>query len=247
MPERGRNRGGGGFILNSNSIDDRKDLYLMQRLLEKNDTDSYMADAQRKAVLAFEEQYANDDVENIRVFTQDGRVLIQGRGGKGRVMGRYTAEFAYKHPETLMEAHKQGVSTHNHPGDTHDSIATRVGQTFSAKDIVDAITNNYAATRVRTSNYIFSIQRPVDGWPSSKGINNEITKTYHTAFKKYVFEHTGSRPYIDKNGNLQMTKKIRNLFKEKPELEARLWATATNAGVKAVADKYGLKYRRRKA
>lgn len=128
----------------------------------------------------------NKDFETGVVFDKDGNILVDKRGSARHV--------AFTKDECARM--KDAILTHNHPGGWKfdENRLGRVGNSFSADDIVMAIAYDLEEIRAVTPLYTFSMKRPKDGW----GINwKEARKSFASA-KSSVDKYMNA--YFDKVG-----------------------------------------------
>lgn len=160
-----------------------------------------------------ESSIRNRPYENGRSIDSNGRVVYSSAGSKHGVrIGNRT----------------NNVTTHNHPNDQFknpNSIAGKIGQSFSGTDIANAITANSAGTRVTTPGYTFNIDRPKSGWPKVRA--SAVKSTYTKELRKFLNQNMG---YAASG----------------PDQHDRAWAMANHKAAQAVAKKYGLNYTRKK-
>ena len=112
----------------------------------------------------------NKDFETGVVFDKEGNILVDKRGSSRHVA--FTKDECAKIKDAIL--------THNHPGGWKfaEGKLGRVGNSFSADDIVMAIAYDLEEIRAVTPLYTFSLKRPKEGW----GINwKEARKAYGSA------------------------------------------------------------------
>lgn len=123
-----------------------------------------------KAVESVEKEIRmNAKFETSVVFDRNGRKLLE-KHGQSRLVA-FTAEECRNMKDAIM--------THNHPSGWAypEKSIMRIGNSFSAEDILMAIGNNVSETRAVTPNYTFSLKRPANGWGISvKEVRKEIDR-----------------------------------------------------------------------
>lgn len=125
----------------------------------KNDINSGLTAAQRRAVTEWEDKNRNYKTEHTIVVDRNGTVNPRGP----LQVGSGTGNRARVNPFKLVP---DGVVTHNHPSNGV-GIAGRVGVPFSGADVKLAMKYNLNEIRAVTPNYTYSVRRPTGGWSGS--------------------------------------------------------------------------------
>lgn len=128
----------------------------------------------------------NKDFETGVVFDKNGNILVDKRGSARHV--------AFTKDECAKM--KDAIITHNHPGgwEFAENRLGRVGNSFSADDIVMAIAYDLEEIRAVTPLYTFSMKRPKDGWR----INWKEARKAYASMKNSVDKYMNV--YFDKVG-----------------------------------------------
>lgn len=98
----------------------------------------------------------NATFERSVVFDRNGRKLLDKRGQSQSVT------FSVEECRQMKDA----IVTHNHPSGWSypENSIMRIGNSFSKEDLLLAVGNDMAETRVVTPNYTFVLRRPNKGW-----------------------------------------------------------------------------------
>lgn len=136
--------------------------------------------------------------------------------------------------------YKDAVLTHNHPGKSlHDTIAGRIGRSFSGADIRTAVMQNASEIRAVTGNYTYSIKRPKGGW----GINSR--KEADNAAREITRKHQGY--YNEYSRQAKQDYYMRRIGKKEVlEKYDRADVVGVNRALREVAKKYGWDYSRKR-
>lgn len=110
-----------------------------------------------KTLKASESSIRRNKYESAIVIGKNGNILLNKNGGKRSVS--FTKEEAAKL--------KDAVFTHNHPSALRASGIMRIGNSFSADDLVTAVKTDVKEMRAVTPTYTFSMKRPKGGWGAS--------------------------------------------------------------------------------
>lgn len=120
----------------------------------------------------------NAGFETSVVFDRNGRKLLEKRGLSRSVT--FTVE--------ECRCMKDAIVTHNHPSGWSypENSIMRIGNSFSKEDLLLAVGNDMAETRVVTPNYTFIMKRPPNGWNISFDELKKEIKTLELAiYKEY--------------------------------------------------------------
>lgn len=123
----------------------------------------------------------NKRFETAVAFDDDGNILFEKKGGPRSVS--FTPKEVAQFENTIF--------THNHPsGHSYpEGSILRIGNSFSAADIILSIRNNIKEIRAVTPNYTFSMKRPSDGWPdigSASRLIETITNSIREDFNDRI-------------------------------------------------------------
>lgn len=256
MPEGGKSKSaGGGQQVNKDPMAERRRAATLQRAAEKADTESGMTPAQRKGINDFEEKYKNASIEHAAIIGADGRVIAEsGRGTANSTSVSYNPFHDYSND----------YLTHNHPLQYgRESVAGRIGQSFSGTDIKTAKEYGLKGIRAKTENYVYSIERTGSSWPST----SRVKSLYENARKEYmlrtVLSKQGWKEIDGIKSKRARTSEINRTYKsigdrlrfeyyrkygreQYDERRARLMTQADHQAMKVVAKELGLKYTRRR-
>lgn len=150
-----------------------------------HNTEAGMPEAQKKAVLAREQQIRNNKDESLHAYDDSGNEVstIQGSGNRVRVSrDEYQAQLA-KLNDTVV--------THNHPTPQKKGVQS-IGNSFSKEDLMTAIGGNAREVRAVSPRYTFSIKRPANGWGMT---GTQASRIYAQASKNVIDK---ARDYLDK-------------------------------------------------
>jgi hypothetical protein len=117
-----------------------------------------VAELYKKIEAREEEIRMNKTFETLVIFDRAGNKLLDKKGNKNSV----TVD---DHESTLF---KDAIMTHNHPSgwDFPAGSFRRIGNSFSANDVLLTIKNDGLECRVVTPLMRFAMKRPETGWPS---------------------------------------------------------------------------------
>ena len=118
-----------------------------------------LAETAQKRITKEETRMARLDREKFVVFDKKGKELYSSLGTKKAVR---VAPSADKHIT-------DNIVTHNHPS----------GKSFSDSDVILITKKNPAEARVIGEDYIYTMTRPPEGWPSERILKPIITKHYN--------------------------------------------------------------------
>ncbi|GEM_PF-3380929 len=159
---------------------------------------------------AKELQRQNSKVEVAHIFDRQGRLLGTAIGDAGSV----------EMSEELAEAGRGGIDLHWHPPE-----GSRSYESFSVRDIFNAIDFDILETLLVTRNYFFSMRQPKNGW--SEDVAEKIIDAYnkhHARIQREMHDRV-------RDGELSLN--------DAKDLERHLiW--------QAVAKEVGLRYKRKK-
>lgn len=140
----------------------------------------------RQNILGTERSIRRRRDEELHVFDSKGNPVkaIQGKGAEVKFNGKL--------PEN-------SILTHNHPRALGKSGIKAIGNSFSGKDVVLAVSSNAKEMRAVTPTYTFSIKRPKGGWGATpreverayRQIENQLTNEVRSGYL------TGKRAYAD--------------------------------------------------
>lgn len=202
----------------------------------KWNTEGGLTKAQKETLERVEKNAGNLDSEVLTIVGDNGEILYQTSGNANSVTIPTDKEYLQK----------DAVVTHNHPGYFNtslwgDTLATRVGSSFSQGDIIAAIDGNVKEIRAVTKGgYIFSLKRPASGWGIDKSpswklkLENEIKSLTFKNEDRYAY-NTDSKDYYIRQANRVETAD-----------RARIKILARHRTVQELADKYGWNYTRRR-
>lgn len=135
----------------------------------------------RDNILGKEREIRNNKDESLHVFSSKGDLLLSLQGKGASVI------INTKLPENA-------IHTHNHPRSIGESGIRRIGNSFSAEDLMTAVKSNAREIRAVTPTYTFSIKRPKGGW-------NATPQQVRQAYQKYdVRTQDEFTRYLNKRG-----------------------------------------------
>lgn len=140
----------------------------------------------RENILGTERSIRRKKDEELHVFDSKGNFVksFQGKGNK---------------VQNIVDLPKNSIITHNHPRALGKSGIKAIGNSFSGKDVVLAVSSNAKEMRAVTPTYTFSIKRPKGGWGATpreverayRQIENQLTNEVRSGYL------TGKRAYVD--------------------------------------------------
>lgn len=214
---KGRGRGGRGNGKESALFVQERRKKAAKRLAEKSDIDAGLTKAQAKTLAKVGKQIEYDDLENGITVDSKGNITSHNLGGLGSVR---------------IEPN-QDAAIHNHPGHgfyNRNSIAGRIGTSFSGADLKVAIFQNKPAIRAKTKGYVFNMKRPKDGWNANP---NDVANYHQAMLDIHMISNAkyyqGAKDKEDKERRFD-----------------RIWTVAVHKANKDTAKRFGFKYTRKK-
>ena len=153
------------------------------------ETEQNYSGLMKQNVLSTEMSIRRKKNEELHVFDSKGNYLMsfQGRGNSVRNI------------EGIPE---NSIITHNHPRALGRSGIQAIGNSFSADDIITAVTFNAKEIRAVTPTYTFSIKRPKSGWGVTisevKRAFNKANQEVSHEFSSYVSGRSYSETAINR-------------------------------------------------
>lgn len=192
----------------------------MARLKAKGDIDAGLNESERKSLKAHGDEIRGKSRENVRILNGNGELVFQNTGGRSSVRASRTAE-------------NGNMVTHNHPDDSYvnkDSLAARIGQSFSGGDLGNIVAGTAKGVRAETKGYTFDVKRTPKTSKASHGeVDAYFMRTYSGLKKANMTYLVGAKNRAD--------------YLRRWE---RMITVANHKAAEATAKKYGLRYTRRK-
>lgn len=169
------------------------------------------------------------NTERMSVLDENGNVLGTNTGKEGEVA-----------PPRGVNL-KDTIVTHNHPSADirrryGDTLASRVGASFSTADVVFAVNNNVKEVRAVTKGgYIYSLKRPANGWGANERQIRTVMAKYRAKFKKAMDDGQ-----VDKILDFDS-------FSDMKRFQPRYNVASQHYTLKKLAADFGWKYTYRKA
>ena len=208
----------------------------------KHATEAGMTPAEAKTLLDEEARFARSYGGRYEIA---GVVDAQGRlNPRGNPMvGERTGREALHGSTTTVRTRKDRTSgdmhfTHFHPWDDRggSGLGKSVGISISGPDIANTIERGNRSIRARSQGYIYSIRRPAGGWNANP---QEVRSDWNRVYQREVNSMKDTIRRIKEAHGLT--------WDELMVRQGRLNALASHRATKAIADKYGFIYTRRKA
>ncbi len=133
----------------------------------RRNIDAGLSKAQKEALSREESRIRQLDHEEAVVVDANGVVnplgspsVAAGRTNRRGVTQAYTSIMTSRVP-------RNSILTHNHPNFVNDttSLAARIGDPFSAQDVLAAATLDVKEIRAVGKGYTYALKRPAGGWP----------------------------------------------------------------------------------
>jgi hypothetical protein len=178
-----------------------------------------------------ESEIRNLRTERIYAFDKNGKLISHSTSGTGS-------------STQLLEGHDytDTIVTHNHPGnylEGRKNLATRIGTSFSADDIIVATAHNvkemHAVTR---QGYTYSIKRKGDKWQLA---NKPAARMYLLSRYDDLYEHT-----VRKYRDAMWIRTDGTDDKYEDDVQDRIHIVATHQTLKQLAKEFDFSYTRKK-
>ena len=151
-------------------------------------TEKGYTEAMRKAILGKENEIRKSKDEVLYAFSPRGEVRYVMQGNGAKVEGN---------PNNIPE---NSIIIHNHPRSLGASGILRIGNSFSATDLMTAVRRNAKEMRAVTPTYTFSMKRPKGGWKATpeevRSAFNRIHWQTQDEFIRYVGKRGNSEAAI---------------------------------------------------
>lgn len=178
-----------------------------------------------------ESEIRNLRSERIYAFDKNGKLISHSTSGTGS-----NTQLVQGHDYT------DAIMTHNHPGNYFEgrkNLATRIGTSFSADDIIVATAHNVKEMRAVTrQGYTYSIKRKGDKWQLA---NKPAAWMYLKSRYDDLYEHT-ARKY--RKALWKRTDGTDDKYED--DVQDRIHIVATHQTLKQLAKEFDFSYTRKK-